>query len=124
MIERVHTALSRVMDPCSLASGPGMSLVDMGLVISVTAERGDVVHVVLGMTGPGCTFVGMLVAAAETECRAELGAEAELRVTVDPSFVWHEGVMSDAARQALAQRRRATVAALGLRPRQWQEHAA
>ena len=120
-IQRLDRALARVVDPCSCAAGAPLSLADMGLVLARWIAPDGSVEVDLGVTGPGCTFVGLLVEAVEREVHAEFGSLTAVRVHVDPSFVWTEAAMSGDARQALTKRRNATVVGLGLRPRMWQE---
>lgn len=120
-IQRLDRAMARVVDPCSCAAGAPLSLTDMGLILARWVAPDGAVEVDLGVTGPGCTFVGLLVEAVEREVHAEFGVLTPVRVHVDPSFVWTEAAMSERARHSLAQRRRATVVGLGLRPRMWQE---
>ena len=120
-IQRLDRALARVVDPCSCAAGAPLSLADMGLVLARWIAPDGSVEAVLGVTGPGCTFVGLLVEAVEREVLVEFGPLTQVRVHVDPSFVWTEAAMSGDARQALTKRRNATVVGLGLRPRMWQE---
>jgi metal-sulfur cluster biosynthetic enzyme len=123
-LHRLDAALHRVCDPCSLTAGVPLSLPDMGLVVGrgvqADADRTDV-RVTIAVTGPGCTYVGLLVEAVQREVRREFGADAAVHVTVDPSVVWTEDAMTGPARRRLADRRRRTVEDLGLRPRMWQE---
>ncbi len=123
-IQRLDGALARIVDPCSAASGVSLSLADMGLVLARWISPEGAVEVDLGVTGPGCTFVGLLVEAVEREVHVEFGPLTKVLVTVDTNVVWSEAAMSDRARRALAARRRATVVGLGLRPRMWQEETA
>ncbi|HXV93730.1 MAG TPA: iron-sulfur cluster assembly protein, partial [Pseudonocardia sp.] len=56
----VEAALGTVCDPCSAAAGAPLSLREMGLVRECAVEDGTV-RVSLAVTGPGCTFTGLLV---------------------------------------------------------------
>ena len=114
----VDAALARVCDPCSVAAGSPLSLPDMGLVRRREVAADGSVRVVLGVTGPGCTFVGTLVTAAEREVRAAVGDSVPVRIDIDPAFLWTEADLADGPRTALAARRRE--AERDLRPRAWE----
>lgn len=120
-VARVDAALRRVHDPCSLTHGAPMSIVDMGLVRHRDVAVDGTIEVIVGVTGPGCLFVGLIVDAVEHEVRAELGEGAAVRVAVDTAHVWTEADLAPGAREALAARRRHTVVDLGLRPRMWED---
>lgn len=115
----VLAALEQVVDPCSVTAGAPLSLVDMGLVVG-WSYAGDVLDLSLTVTGPGCTYLGLLADAAGQVLRGLPGV-AEVRVAFVPDIVWDESRMSERGRGLLAGRRQRTVAALGLRPRMWQE---
>jgi len=115
----VLAALEQVVDPCSVTAGVPLSLVDMGLVVG-WSYAGGVLDLSLTVTGPGCTYLGLLADAAGQVLRG-LPVVAEVRVAFVPDIVWDESRMSDRGRGLLAGRRQRTVAALGLRPRMWQE---
>jgi metal-sulfur cluster biosynthetic enzyme len=121
---RLRSALDRVCDPCSIAAGAALSIVDMGLVRRHHVAADGAVEVTIGVTGPGCTYVGLLIEAVEREVRRDFGEDLRLAVTVDTSWVWTEADLSPAARTVLAARRRRTVVDLGLRPRMWEEAGA
>ena len=116
---QVAAALAHVCDPCSLAAGTPLSLVDMGLLVSSFVEDG-VLDVRLCVTGPGCTYVGLLADAAHRAVRELPGVRAA-RVSLDPHVMWDPSRMTPAGTAALAARRRRTVVELGLRPRMWAE---
>jgi metal-sulfur cluster biosynthetic enzyme len=121
---RLRSALDRVCDPCSIAAGAALSILDMGLVRRHHVADDGSVEVTVGVTGPGCTYVGLIVEAVEREVRRDFGDDVPLAVTVDTSWVWTEADLSPAARAVLAARRRRTVVDLGLRPRMWEEAGA
>lgn len=115
----VAAALERVHDPCSVASGAPLGLAAMGLVRSCEVD-GDAVRVVLGVTGPGCTFTGLLLDRAADAVRAVPGVR-EVDVRLDTTFVWDPDAVTPAAAAALAQSRTRTLALAAVRPRQWEE---
>ncbi|MBV9204201.1 MAG: DUF59 domain-containing protein [Actinobacteria bacterium] len=104
-IERV---LSRVCDPCSLAAGSPLPITSLGLVTGWSAV-GGVLRVSITATGPGCTFLGKIADAARVELLT-LDGVREVRIDLDTETVWHPGLMTAAARQALDRRRAAAVA--------------
>jgi metal-sulfur cluster biosynthetic enzyme len=82
----VRTALSCVYDPCSIAAGRPMSLIDMGLVTDWTFDDG-VLRVTFCVTFVGCTMAPHFVEAA----RAELAKVKGVRIVethVDTEHVW------------------------------------
>jgi metal-sulfur cluster biosynthetic enzyme len=119
--ERVLSALDRVVDPCSMTAGAALSIVDMGLVRHHHVADDGSIAVTVGVTGPGCTYVGLIVEAVEGEIRADFGRDVPLAVEVDTESVWTEDSLSPVARAVLAARRRRTVVELGLRPRMWED---
>ena len=121
--ERVAAALADVVDPCSLAAGAPLSLVDMGLVrgSAYDADTGTLV-VRLTVTGPGCTFFGAYSAAAQ-EALSRLPGVRRAEVVLDTDVVWHPGHLTSAGARTLADRRERTVLLSRVRPRMWQEQA-
>jgi len=119
--ERVAAALADVCDPCSLAAGAPLSLVDMGLVkgSAFDAATGTLV-VRLTVTGPGCTFFGAYSEAARSAV-SRLPGVRRAEVVLDTETVWHPGHLTGAGARALAERRERTVLLSQVRPRMWQE---
>jgi metal-sulfur cluster biosynthetic enzyme len=115
----VAAALERVHDPCSVASGAPLGLGAMGLVRSCEVD-GDAVRVTLGVTGPGCTFTGLLLDRAADAVRAVPGVRT-VDVALDTSFVWDPDALAPGAARALEQRRARTLTLSAVRPRQWEE---
>ena len=54
----VLAQLDEIEDPCSVASGTPMGLVEMGLVDSVNVSAGGLVEVNLRLTSPLCHMIG------------------------------------------------------------------
>lgn len=117
----VAAALADICDPCSLAAGAPLSLVDMGLLRSCSYDDG-VLTVRLGVTGPGCTFFGAFGEAARLAVAALPGVR-EARVVIDTTTVWDESRMTAAGSAVLAARRLRTLELSGVRPRMWQEQS-
>ena len=115
----VRTALDAVVDPCSVAAGAPLSLADMGLLRGVEVD-GDAVRVAIAVTGPGCTFLGLLLGAARDAVAAVPGVR-EVDVRLDTTAVWDPSWLAPSAASALDSRRRTTLALTAVRPRQWEE---
>jgi metal-sulfur cluster biosynthetic enzyme len=108
--EDVERALSRVCDPCSMATGAPQSITGLGLITGWSVY-GATLRVSITATGPGCTFLGKIADAARTELLT-LDGVREARIDLDTETVWHPGRMSPAARTAVARRRAAAVSVL------------
>ena len=83
--DRVAAALAGVYDPCSVAAGRPVSIVDLGLLVDAVEDGDAHVTVVLRTTFPGCTMAGHFSEAAETSVQALDGVE---RVTVQLRETW------------------------------------
>ena len=64
IVAMVWEALDQVVDPCSVAHGRPLSVIDMGLVRGVEAVDGSVT-VKLFLTSPICTMIGKFQEMAE-----------------------------------------------------------
>src|SRR5260370_178316 len=56
----LRDALRRIVDPCSIATGVPVDLLDMGLVKDLRLDGGTA-HVELIVTSPLCTQIGLIV---------------------------------------------------------------
>jgi metal-sulfur cluster biosynthetic enzyme len=116
-LSQAWTALATVKDPCLVAAGFDLSIVDLGLVRRVAIECGEV-HVDMTFTEPGCPFTHHVVLAVE----AALGAAGFATVTFRPVWdpIWTEAELNpDARRQFAAARscmRQGTTLLSGERP--------
>jgi metal-sulfur cluster biosynthetic enzyme len=105
--EQVWQALEKVMDPCSVASGCPLSLVEMQLVRSVRVTS-EAVEIELQLTEPSC----MLSFHIAEEVRAEVGAvvddetDVDVHLTYDPTSPWTEDRILPGARERLESFRR------------------
>ena len=53
---RVAERFERIMDPCSVAAGNAMNIVEMGLIEHIEIDS-DVVHVHMRLTSPTCPML-------------------------------------------------------------------
>lgn len=83
----VQQALSKVYDPCSVAAGRPLSLLDMGLVRGWDVDEAGALHVTLCVTFAGCTMAPHFAQAAEAELRAIPGVR-DVRIAIDTAHVW------------------------------------
>jgi metal-sulfur cluster biosynthetic enzyme len=118
--DRVRAALHRVFDPCSVNAGAPVSIVDMGLVVSVDAEAGGAVSIALRPTTPTCTLVGSFMEAAEKTALAVPGVTSA-RVRIDMRLGWTPAEMSPTGRATLEARRHASRARVPVRPQEWKQ---
>ncbi len=89
--EAIRVALAGVHDPCSVAAGRPLSLVDMGLLIGWQFDAG-VLAVTFAVTFAGCTMAPHFLRAAEAEL-GRLPGVREVRATVDTCFAWTPDLM-------------------------------
>ncbi len=82
----VRGALSRVMDPCSVAAGRPTSVLDLGLVLGWELA-GGVLRVRFTITFAGCTMAPHFMEAARTELLGVAGIAA-VETVVDTGHVW------------------------------------
>ncbi len=87
----IRAALAGVHDPCSVAAGRPLSLVDMGLLRSWCLDEGTL-SVTFAVTFAGCTMAPHFLRAAEAEL-ARLPGVQRVRATVDAGFAWTPDLM-------------------------------
>jgi metal-sulfur cluster biosynthetic enzyme len=95
----VEAVLRTIADPCSIATGAPVDLVDMGLIQSIEIER-DTVLITLRLTSPTCWQVGNIIGAIH-EKLAPLPAIRDLRCRVDMAAEWTPDMMASSARHRL-----------------------
>lgn len=83
---QIRAVLSRIHDPCSVASGRPLSVIDMGLVTGWTLDGGTL-RIGFCVTFPGCTMAPHFTEAAARDLAALPGV-ARVEVNVDPAFAW------------------------------------
>lgn len=85
--EAVKKALNDIHDPCSVAAGHPLGLVDMGLVQKLEVSDEGSVNVVLRMTFAGCMMIPHLAGAAEESIAIIPGVTSSF-VDVDTAITW------------------------------------
>ncbi len=95
----LRDALRRVVDPCSIATGVPVDLLDMGLVKDLRFD-GSTARVELIVTSPLCMQIGLIVDRVR-EVLAEVDGVGSVEVTVDARAEWWPGMMAASARQRL-----------------------
>ena len=98
-LRRLREALRRVVDPCSIATGVPVDLLDMGLVKDLRLDGGTA-YVELLVTSPLCTLICLIVNRVR-EVLAEVDGVGSVEVIVDARAEWWPGTMAAAARQRL-----------------------
>jgi len=95
----LRDALRRIVDPCSIATGVPVDLLDMGLVKDVRLD-GGAAYVELVVTSPLCTQIGLIVDRVQ-EVLTEVDGIGSVEVTVDARTEWWPGMMASSARERL-----------------------
>ncbi len=98
-LDPLRTALRRVVDPCSIATGVPIDLLDMGLVKDLRLEAG-IARVELMVTSPLCTQIGLITGQIKDVLAGVDGVDA-VEVTVDARAEWWPDMMAASARQRL-----------------------
>ncbi len=86
LVGAISAALAGVYDPCSIAAGRPMSLVDMRLVTGWSLDDG-VLTVTFCVTFAGCTMAPHFTEAARVEL-AKLPGVRDVVTVVDTAHVW------------------------------------
>jgi metal-sulfur cluster biosynthetic enzyme len=98
-VEDVYEALDTVKDPCMVAGGHDLSILDLGLVYSVEAKDGGV-RVDMTLTEVGCIFTHRLFGDVYDAIEALTGVK-EVKVVPRWTPVWTEERLNQKARTAL-----------------------
>jgi metal-sulfur cluster biosynthetic enzyme len=98
-ISEIHTALERVVDPCSIATGHPINLPDMGMIKSIIVE-GDEVTVALRLTSPICWQAANIISKVE-EVVSEVTGVCHVRCVLDPEQDWMPDMIAPAAAAGL-----------------------
>jgi metal-sulfur cluster biosynthetic enzyme len=99
----VAAALRRIVDPCSIATGVPIDLIDMGLVLGAE-RRGATVNVKLQLTSNICIQIGIIEAKIHEEVGSISGVE-EVVVDIDHQAEWLPSMVAQGAQEALRARR-------------------
>jgi metal-sulfur cluster biosynthetic enzyme len=95
----IYEALSRVVDPCSIATGVPISLADMGLVQEVIEEEGTV-RITLMLTSPVCWQAANIIAMVEDTVGALPGV-VSVSCVLNPHAEWMPDMMNPEVRAKL-----------------------
>jgi metal-sulfur cluster biosynthetic enzyme len=98
-LEQVHSAIRRVVDPCSIATGVPIDLIDMGLLKSVALD-GHRVQVTLILTSPMCWQITNIVEALTSNLR-EIPGVRVADVQIDTADMWMPDMMAPSAQARL-----------------------
>jgi metal-sulfur cluster biosynthetic enzyme len=98
-VEDVYEALDTVKDPCMVAGGHDLSILDLGLVYSVEAKDGRV-RVDMTLTEVGCIFTHRVFSDVYEAIEALTGVK-EVEVVPRWTPVWTEERLNQKARIAL-----------------------
>jgi metal-sulfur cluster biosynthetic enzyme len=107
LTERILAAANQILEPCGMAQGLSIGMVDMGLIRSVDLEQRDSrwhVRIRARVTSPDCLHFVYF----ERELRAAIGAITdidEINVEWTDGSDWTPDDMSDAVRAQLRMRR-------------------
>jgi len=82
----VMAALAGVVDPCSIATGLAISLIDMGMIHGIQID-GARVSITLRLTSPLCLQVGLILTEVERRV-AKIPGVAVVECGVDPAAEW------------------------------------
>jgi metal-sulfur cluster biosynthetic enzyme len=89
---QIRDVLSHIHDPCSIAAGRPISLIDMGLVRGWTLERGTLT-ITFCVTFAGCTMAPHFTEAAARDL-AVIEGIGRVCVRIDTDFVWTPDLMT------------------------------
>lgn len=92
--DRIRAVLGKINDPCSIAAGRPVSVLDMGLVRGWTLD-GATLTVTFCVTFAGCTMAPHFAQAAAQELVLIEGVE-RVKTVIDTDFVWTPDMMKAA----------------------------
>lgn len=95
----VRKALRRVVDPCSIATGAPIDLVEMGLIERLEIDAGHV-RVTLRLTSPICWQATNIVTAVE-EFVAEVDGVEQVSCEIDAGAEWMPSMIDPRAQERL-----------------------
>lgn len=114
LIEEIQATIDKVIDPCSIASGAPVGLVEMGLVRNIDIiEDGDSdganVSIDMCVTEPGCMMASVFELTVRRDV-AEIPGVSSVKVAVDHGYLWEPSMMAPTYRERLKQVRTAAEA--------------
>ena len=87
LLEEIHARLDAIPDPCSIAMGKPMSLLEMGLVENVAIAANGAVTVTLCLTDTACVHFGGMRDYIEQSLRNIAGI-CSVRVDHTTEVIW------------------------------------
>ena len=97
----METALRGIDDPCMCLAGKGLSIVDMGIVNSISLDEVGVARVSLTFTDPTCLFEFRITNAVHEAMMAIPGV-ASVDIQIECLPVWTSNRLSEKARANFA----------------------
>ena len=97
LVEEIYRLLDEIHDPCSVANGNPMGLVEMGIIKAVTVSAAGKVTVDLRLTSPMCEMLPFMQGETMRSINALEGV-TDCVVTRDSGFDWDHDMMSPEAR--------------------------
>jgi metal-sulfur cluster biosynthetic enzyme len=98
--DQVTVALKTVVDPCSIATGVPIDLIDMGVVREITIDENHV-EVHLRFTSPICWQASNIISAIEEAVMAIEGVEKVTCDTRSAAWEWTPQMMAPSAHARL-----------------------
>jgi metal-sulfur cluster biosynthetic enzyme len=95
--DEIYRLLDEIHDPCSVANGNPMGLVEMGIIKAVTVSEAGHVTVDLRLTSPMCEMLPFMQGES-IKGITELGGVTGCTVTRDSGFDWDHDMMSPDAK--------------------------
>jgi metal-sulfur cluster biosynthetic enzyme len=99
LVDEVRQALTRVVDPCSIATGVPLTLADMGLVENVTVTAREA-RIRLRVTSPFCMQIGNMQERI-VEVVGEVPGIDTVHLDVDDGTSWLPSMMAPDAQRRL-----------------------
>lgn len=121
---RIEEAVGTLYDPCSLTAAMPVTIVDLGIVRSISVDAQGDVRIRIGTTSPACLLCPSVIHRGLKETVAAVPGVRSVELSVDPTFVWTPEAMNQEVRDELDRRREASAERLGLRPQAWRDHVA
>lgn len=90
--DQIRQALSKIHDPCSIAAGRPLSVIEMGLVRGWTLTD-STLSITFCVTFAGCTMAPHFVEAAARDL-AVIPGIARVETIIDTDFVWTPEMMT------------------------------
>ncbi|MFJ7078929.1 metal-sulfur cluster assembly factor [Streptomyces sp. NPDC098781] len=112
LLREINRRINSVGDPCSVAHGSPLGLVDMGMVESVVVGGDGHLRVGMRLTSPSCYMVGYF-AEEIRERLADLPRITQVTVEFDNGLDWTPQLMTESGRH----KRRQALAARGIEER-------